>query len=141
MQTKEYRREYYLKNKEKKVAQYKLWKSKNPEKVKAIKNRWRAKNKDRTNFLARRYIYRRKHAEGKITFEQEKQLYAILPTCLYCNKNKSDTIDHLTPLSRGGTNNIDNLVAACRSCNSRKGAKTMYEFAPILGVMLDRINV
>jgi 5-methylcytosine-specific restriction endonuclease McrA len=31
------------------------------------------------------------------------------------------TIDHLIPKSRGGTNAIENLVAACPDCNHAKG--------------------
>jgi len=44
--------------------------------------------------------------------------------CAYCGRPGKLTIDHVTPLSRGGANSIENLVAACRSCNSRKWAKT-----------------
>lgn len=43
-------------------------------------------------------------------------------TCHYCGKFDGDlTIDHLIPLSRGGTNERSNLVAACSACNSEKG--------------------
>lgn len=31
-------------------------------------------------------------------------------------------------LSRGGTNDLQNLTIACRSCNARKGIKTFSEF-------------
>ena len=34
-------------------------------------------------------------------------------------------IDHRTPLARGGTNQRDNLVLSCRSCNSKKGTEHM----------------
>ena len=40
--------------------------------------------------------------------------------CVYCG-GTADTRDHVIPLSRGGTNSIDNIVPACRSCNARKG--------------------
>lgn len=37
------------------------------------------------------------------------------------------TADHLIPLSKGGTHSADNLAAAHRSCNSRRGAKSIDE--------------
>lgn len=39
--------------------------------------------------------------------------------CHWCGRT-ADTADHLIPLSRGGTNDPENVVPACRSCNSRK---------------------
>lgn len=44
--------------------------------------------------------------------------------CHYCltplNPFKNFTIDHIVPVARGGTNDFDNLVAACKTCNSSK---------------------
>jgi 5-methylcytosine-specific restriction endonuclease McrA len=40
--------------------------------------------------------------------------------------------DHRTPLSRGGTNYIDNILPACRSCNGRKHTMTEEEFRALL---------
>ena len=34
--------------------------------------------------------------------------------------------DHITPRARGGTDELDNLQAAHRSCNGRRGAKTTW---------------
>ena len=39
--------------------------------------------------------------------------------CIVCGK-PSDTIDHIVPISCGGTNDIENLQPMCRSCNSKK---------------------
>jgi 5-methylcytosine-specific restriction endonuclease McrA len=36
--------------------------------------------------------------------------------------------DHLVPLSRGGSDHIDNIVVSCRSCNLDKGTMTAGEF-------------
>lgn len=44
-------------------------------------------------------------------------------TCQYCG-GVADTADHLIPFTVSGDNSVENLVAACRSCNSRKGART-----------------
>lgn len=47
--------------------------------------------------------------------------------CVYCGSKESKanalTLDHVIPQSKGGTHDFDNLVTACRSCNSRKGAR------------------
>lgn len=41
--------------------------------------------------------------------------------CQYCGINKDLTLDHVIPKSRGGKTSWDNLVSACKVCNSRKG--------------------
>ena len=38
-------------------------------------------------------------------------------------------IEHLTPVSRGGDNDIYNLVYSCKSCNSNKRQQTLEEYA------------
>ena len=47
--------------------------------------------------------------------------------CLYCGKQFTDsylTRDHVIPISQGGKNNWQNLVAACQRCNNFKGGRT-----------------
>ncbi|MBM3660780.1 MAG: HNH endonuclease [Actinobacteria bacterium] len=39
--------------------------------------------------------------------------------CQYCNR-AAENIDHVVPRSRGGAHVWENVVAACRACNSRK---------------------
>lgn len=34
---------------------------------------------------------------------------------------RTTTFEHVVPVSMGGTNDLDNLVVACRGCNLRKG--------------------
>jgi 5-methylcytosine-specific restriction endonuclease McrA len=49
-------------------------------------------------------------------------------TCQYCGKRANDlTLDHVMPRHRGGQHTWDNVVAACRSCNHRKGGRTLAE--------------
>lgn len=42
--------------------------------------------------------------------------------CTYCGK-LATSVDHVVPVSRGGTNDPANVVAACRSCNSISGVR------------------
>lgn len=39
--------------------------------------------------------------------------------CQYCGR-PAENVDHIVPRSRGGAHTWDNVVAACRPCNSRK---------------------
>ncbi len=47
--------------------------------------------------------------------------------CQYCGSRSELTLDHVMPRSRGGQSAWDNLVTACKSCNSRKGDGTPDE--------------
>lgn len=47
--------------------------------------------------------------------------------CVYCGSRKDLTIDHIMPESRGGSDDISNLIIACRSCNGRKESYTPEE--------------
>lgn len=42
--------------------------------------------------------------------------------CAYCGKD-ANSLDHLIPRLRNGPDSADNLVPACRRCNSSKGAE------------------
>ena len=46
-------------------------------------------------------------------------------TCQYCGVSKTPlTIDHITPKGKGGGDSWENLVAACKPCNQKKGNRT-----------------
>lgn len=50
-------------------------------------------------------------------------------TCKYCGQvGGLLEVDHIFPLSKGGTNEIDNLTTSCRRCNRQKKDKTVTEF-------------
>ena len=46
--------------------------------------------------------------------------------CQYCGAS-AETLDHVTPRSRGGRHVWENLVAACRRCNHTKADRTLDE--------------
>lgn len=78
--------------------------------------------------MAMRFIY------------DDERLKMTLPTaCCYCGATDNLSMDHLIPRVRGGADVADNLVYACRSCNSSKQGCDMLEwmakkgsFPPIL---------
>lgn len=41
--------------------------------------------------------------------------------CQHCRETRNLEIDHVVPLSRGGSNDFGNLQILCKSCNCRKG--------------------
>ena len=51
--------------------------------------------------------------------------------CHYCG-SKATEIDHITPRALGGGNELSNLAAACRKCNTRKWAHPLSLFNPVV---------
>ena len=47
--------------------------------------------------------------------------------CFYCGLD-ADTIDHLVPIAKGGTDHDENLVSCCRRCNYSKKDKMLVDF-------------
>jgi 5-methylcytosine-specific restriction endonuclease McrA len=51
--------------------------------------------------------------------------------CQYCG-GQAENIDHVVPRSRGGLHSWDNVVAACRRCNTRKEDRLLEETSLVL---------
>ncbi len=47
---------------------------------------------------------------------------------IYCGSKSDLTIEHVLPRSRGGPDITDNVIRACKKCNSGKGGKRLYEW-------------
>lgn len=72
---------------------------------------------------------------GDFTAAEWRDKCALLGNvCIYCGEAKRLTIDHKIPLSRGGANDISNVVPACASCNLKKRAMTAHEFLAALAL-------
>ena len=51
------------------------------------------------------------------------RILASRPTCAICGTRPATTVDHIRPVSRGGTDHPSNLQPACWPCNQAKGAR------------------
>lgn len=138
---------------DKKKAISKAWREANPERVKAYKvnyrqdenNRrkqaanitdWRKRNPERARAISENRRTRAMQAEGTHTAADLIALYdASEDRCFYCGITLFGEyhVDHIQPLSRGGSNWPDNLACACPDCNLSKGDKTVDEWQAIRG--------
>ncbi len=123
-ENKEYFAQYYADNREYYAQHNSDWRQANPEKKRANDQRRRA---------------RKANAKGTFTADDWKARLAYHGyRCIYCGVEKSETkegyltMEHLIPLSRGGTNYPSNLAPSCKSCNCKKHTKTHFEFIEYL---------
>lgn len=61
-------------------------------------------------------------------FDDEKIKLLSGSKCSYCGSTDNLALDHIFSKKMGGTDSGDNLIYACRSCNSSKGKKDMMEW-------------
>lgn len=62
--------------------------------------------------------------------------------CTYCVNRLTErdvVIDHIVPLSLGGTDEMDNLQVTCRRCNLWKADKTPEDAEEYIFERLDRL--
>lgn len=59
-------------------------------------------------------------------------------TCQHCGEH-GDTVDHVIPKVMGGLDTMDNLIALCRPCNSKKGAQLQQRIAGVNPRWLDSL--
>lgn len=86
--------------------------------------RYRSRNKLESHLIRR---LRKRGRGARISIGEVRELIIAEPNCAYCG-SPALHIEHCTPLSKGGTGDIGNLVMACDSCNLKKGSKTVLEF-------------
>jgi 5-methylcytosine-specific restriction endonuclease McrA len=140
---KDYSARYHEAHREKKIARAKKhydehtearkryiseWIKRNPDKHRGYMKRWESENHAAVVAKSRRGHHNRKvrvkAAEGSWTLQEWQALLDQYDhRCLACNKQEPEiklTMDHVIPLSKGGSNSIDNIQPLCVSCNSKK---------------------
>jgi 5-methylcytosine-specific restriction endonuclease McrA len=103
----------------------------NREKEKASVRQWSAANPEKRNAMRRRHLARKRNAEGNHTeADIKRQHKAQGGKCYYCHAFVGETyhVDHVIPLSRGGSNGPENIVIACAICNISKQDRLPHEW-------------
>jgi len=121
------RRDYYLENRERLKAYQKEWKKRNPDLHKRHKTKRRAI---------------KMQVETEVWTHEEIAAQGT-GLCPYCGKeigfvydSEIMQIDHMIPLSRGGSDLTENLEPVCCECNLKKHAKTKAEYILFLKDLL-----
>lgn len=105
----------------KRSAWERAWRDANPHKISIYKRRDSAK----------RRAYKAQSVGDYTPADLELQFRSQRGKCWHCGKKlkgKHWHADHLTPLSRGGSNAPENIVVSCPNCNLSKGAKLPQEW-------------
>ena len=108
--------------------------------------KWCRENPDKRRATIERRRARMKGANGSFTSRDIKHLRRSQKnTCVYCGLNPnchgllfSYHLDHIVPLSRGGSNNPENLQLLCSHCNQSKLDKTHEEYLEWLQAHYDQ---
>ena len=127
---------YYL-NREKKLITNAAWRKQNPDKMRRYTEAWSKKNRTRRLESARVQSHKRRtlRRRGECDIQSINILVQLIRAaekmkCAICDHNMpvgDRSIDHVIPLSRGGSGDIGNLQVVHRKCNLQKYAKMPHE--------------
>ena len=143
----EYSKQYREKNWENIKKRMDIYCNEHKEQYRESSRRYQKRHREYMNEIHRKYIKTEKgkavcqrgmskrRAIGKLLINTltAKEWSDILKKykfrCAYCGKEftlfNRETKDHVIPISKGGDNTKENVVPACRSCNSKKYNKTI----------------
>ena len=94
-----------------------------------------------TKYNAVHHVIRNKLYHGLLSgdmsmrslFDDERLKMTVPQACYYCGAKGHLAVDHLIPRIRGGRDEVDNLIWACRACNSSKQGRDMLVWATSKG--------
>ena len=143
---KEYNKNYYAQNIKKANEVSKKWRAEHPKETREYNKKWRFQNNKKikeykkawdASHLELYIVYNQKYRAAKrnalengITLpEWEKMKEETQSRCVYCCKKFEHLeMEHVIPISKGGTHDINNIVPACEKCNASKHNKSLLMF-------------
>jgi len=101
------------------------WRNKNPEKRKVATRKWNREHPERNRHYRMQRIMRSKNLPNDFTLQEwQVALDYWQHTCAYCLRAlPEDSLfakEHFIPISSGGGYTKNNIVPACKACNSSK---------------------
>ncbi len=97
---------------------------------------------DANNFAFRTHTWK-KLKSGKISMSGTNKEWDLElksdRVCVYCSSEENLQKDHIIPKSKGGRDDSENSIVACRICNIKKSNKDIFEFCSMISLEMPRI--
>jgi uncharacterized protein (TIGR02646 family) len=126
-----YHRQHYAENKDAKKRYQADYRERNAETITEYQREWRKANAEKKKMQNARHRAQVLKAPGSHSEADIRRMYRDQDgLCAYCEipLDGSFHVEHMQPLSRGGSNDWSNIAITCQGCNSRKHSKTVEEF-------------
>ena len=117
-------RQYYKDNKNESSISAKKYYGRNKYSLLEHQRQYSKNNREKVNMKALKYKSRKNKLPSTLTIDQWESIRKYFGNrCAYCGKEEPLAQEHFVPLSKGGEYTHNNIICACLSCNSSKGAK------------------
>lgn len=141
-----YKKSYHKKHRERNLEYFRNWRKENHEylleydrkRYKQNKKehlrrsrRYQLENKDKIKAYNQKRRNTKRNLPATLTSEQWVTIKRTFNYgCAYCGRKDPLSQEHFIPLNSGGEYTHDNIIPACKSCNSSKQDKSFFEWYP-----------